>query len=56
MANNLLTVGDFNVIIVHWPGGAQDPNYVQSAANTRVVGLEIAYLINVLKVSLKIIV
>ena len=47
MAKNLLAVGDYNVIQVHWGGGSQG-NYIQAAANTRLVALEIALLINTL--------
>ncbi|XP_034244494.1 pancreatic triacylglycerol lipase-like [Thrips palmi] len=35
---------DGNVFIVNWGGGAIDPNYLQAASNTRVVGREIARL------------
>lgn len=34
-----------NVIAVDWAQGAAGPNYFQAAANTRVVGAEIATLI-----------
>jgi hypothetical protein len=49
MASNLLKNGDFNVITVHWGDGASG-SYIQSACNTRLVALEIALLINTLKV------
>ena len=50
MTTSLLKNGDYNVIVVHWPGGSSPP-YTQATANTRVVGLEIAHLVNTLKVS-----
>lgn len=34
-----------NVIVVDWAAGARGPNYFQAVANTRVVGAEVAYLI-----------
>ncbi|BET00389.1 Triacylglycerol lipase [Nesidiocoris tenuis] len=44
----LLKHRDYNVIVVDWAGGSL-PLYTQATANTRLVGLEIAYLINYLK-------
>ncbi|XP_046649317.1 pancreatic triacylglycerol lipase-like isoform X1 [Daphnia pulicaria] len=41
----LLGNGDFNVIVVHWGAGAYT-TYGQAVANTRLVGLEIAFLVN----------
>lgn len=35
---------DGNVLIVDWGHGANEPNYLQAASNTRVVGREIALL------------
>jgi pancreatic triacylglycerol lipase len=52
MISNLLSVGDFNIINVRWGPGAAEP-YPQAAVNARVVGLEIAYLINTLTVILR---
>ena len=49
MAANLLQYGDYNVITVHWGGGA-NVNYIQAAANTRLVALEIVLLIRTLQV------
>lgn len=43
MRANLLTHGDYNVIVVDWGGGSALP-YSQATANTRLVGLEIAFL------------
>ena len=45
LTENLLAHGDYNVIIVNWGGGSL-PMYSQATANTRVVGLEIAYMVN----------
>lgn len=50
---NLLIHGDYNVIVVHWGDGAF-PSYLQAVANIRVVGREIAFMINVFKVWLAI--
>ncbi len=47
MSNLLLINGDFNVIAVDWGGGSARL-YSQSAANARLVGLEVAALINYL--------
>ncbi|XP_012938625.1 pancreatic triacylglycerol lipase [Aplysia californica] len=45
MKEELLTHGDYNVILVSWiPGNL--PPYLQASANTRLVGLQIAELIN----------
>jgi len=45
MAQELLDHGDYNVIRIDWGHGSL-PMYSQATANTRVVGLEIGYLIN----------
>lgn len=50
MASNLLNDGDYNVITVHWGYGASG-DYITSACNIRLVGLEIALLVNTLIVS-----
>lgn len=47
LKTNLLLHGDFNVIIVDWSKGNGLP-YTQATANTRVVGAEIALLIQTL--------
>ena len=44
MKDEFLTRGDFNVIGVYWPGGAT-AGYFQAAGNTRLVGVQVAYLI-----------
>ncbi|OQR72959.1 pancreatic triacylglycerol lipase-like, partial [Tropilaelaps mercedesae] len=44
LKDKLLTLGNFNVIIVDWSGGNSLP-YTQATANTRVVGAEVAVLI-----------
>lgn len=48
----LLINGDYNVIITHWgPGsGSSALDYSQGIANIRVVGLEIAFLVNTMVV------
>ena len=45
MAEALLAHGDYNVIRVDWGGGSL-PMYYNAAANIRVVGLEVAHLVN----------
>lgn len=50
MKDELLKTHDVNVIVVDWAGGSL-PLYTQATANTRLVGMEVAYLINYLKVS-----
>ncbi|XP_068239830.1 pancreatic triacylglycerol lipase-like [Palaemon carinicauda] len=45
MTRSLLNYGDYNVIRVDWGGGSL-PMYYSAAANSRVVGLEVAYLVN----------
>ena len=47
--NILLQKQDFNIIVVDWKPGARDINYLQSAANIRVLGAQIAQLLGVLK-------
>ncbi|CAG9819132.1 unnamed protein product [Phaedon cochleariae] len=47
MRDELLKHQDVNVIVVDWAGGSL-PLYTQATANTRLVGLELAYLINYL--------
>eukprot|EP00095_Tigriopus_kingsejongensis_P002314 maker-scaffold347_size200506-snap-gene-0.21 protein:Tk02314 transcript:maker-scaffold347_size200506-snap-gene-0.21-mRNA-1 annotation:"pancreatic triacylglycerol lipase-like" len=50
MSEALLDNGDFNVVFVDWGGGSA-ALYSQAAANTRLVGLEVAYFIeNAIKV------
>uniref|UniRef100_A0A131YIZ1 Triacylglycerol lipase n=1 Tax=Rhipicephalus appendiculatus TaxID=34631 RepID=A0A131YIZ1_RHIAP len=48
MTKAFLMVGDCNVIIVDWQGGNALP-YTQATANSRVVGAEIALLVNKLE-------
>ena len=50
LSRKLLSYHDLNVISVDWGGGSASM-YSTSAANTRVVGLEVAHLINFLKVN-----
>lgn len=48
MRRELLKHSDWNVIVVDWAGGSL-PLYTQATANTRLVGLELAYFVNFLK-------
>ncbi|WP_407809586.1 hypothetical protein, partial [Staphylococcus aureus] len=45
LKNELLLHSDINCIIVDWSGGNKPP-YAQATANTRVVGAEIALLVD----------
>ncbi|BFZ16541.1 hypothetical protein BsWGS_19580 [Bradybaena similaris] len=45
MKDELLTHGDYNVVLVDWFGGNRPP-YTQATANTRVVGAQIADVVN----------
>lgn len=51
MKDALLRRGDFNVVIVNWAAG-NGPPYSQAAANTRLVGAQIAQVIHQLIVSI----
>lgn len=42
------TQDDFNVINVDWANGSKLPNYVQAAANTQLIGKQIAKLIHLI--------
>ena len=46
MRLSFLQVEDVNVICVDWAAGAVDPNYVRAAVNTRLVGKQVAAMIN----------
>ncbi|CAL4217380.1 unnamed protein product [Meganyctiphanes norvegica] len=46
MAQEMLDYGDYNVFRVNWEGGSSMNFYGQATSNTRVVGLEIGYLVN----------
>ena len=50
MSSALLSADDVNVLIVDWRGGSL-PLYSQAAANTRLVGLEVARLVQLLRVN-----
>jgi len=52
MANALVSKENVNVIIIDWRGGSL-PMYSQAAANTRLVGLEVARLVKTLKIDPK---
>jgi pancreatic triacylglycerol lipase len=49
MRRELLKHADWNIVVVDWAGGSL-PLYTQATANTRLVGLELAHLINHLQV------
>ncbi|XP_055844241.1 uncharacterized protein LOC129910759 [Episyrphus balteatus] len=49
MKTALMAVEDCIVICVDWASGSTFPNYVKAAANTRLVGKQVAMLINNLK-------
>ncbi|XP_071547998.1 uncharacterized protein [Panulirus ornatus] len=44
----ILTMMDVNIICVNWQKGAEVPNYVRAASNTRLVGRQVALLIETL--------
>ncbi|XP_039275610.1 pancreatic triacylglycerol lipase-like [Nilaparvata lugens] len=48
MRRELLKRADWNVVVVDWAGGSL-PLYTQATANTRLVGLEVAYFVNYMK-------
>jgi pancreatic triacylglycerol lipase len=48
MKDELLINGEHNVIVVDWAGGSL-PLYTQATANTRLVGLELAYFLRKLR-------
>ncbi|XP_026485773.2 uncharacterized protein LOC113393211 [Vanessa tameamea] len=45
MRSALMAVEECNVICVDWEGGATMPNYLRAAANTRLVGKQLAMLL-----------
>lgn len=49
MMKEFLNQNDTNVVIVDWSRGSQSP-YIQAVANARIVGAEIARMVNALKV------
>ncbi len=49
MKDEFLMHGDYNIIIIDWSGGNKPP-YYQATSNTRVVGAEVALLIQALEV------
>ena len=54
LTSNLLDYGDYNVIIVNWGDGSLPLGhtlYETATVNTRVVGLEVAYMVNTMIVS-----
>ncbi|KAJ4450311.1 hypothetical protein ANN_01731, partial [Periplaneta americana] len=48
MRKELVKHADWNIVVVDWAGGSL-PLYTQATANTRLVGLELAYFINYLQ-------
>lgn len=46
MRSALMSVEDCNIICVDWENGATIPNYVRAAANTRLVGKQLAILLS----------
>ncbi|CAG2120781.1 unnamed protein product, partial [Medioppia subpectinata] len=48
MTEAFLFMEDMNLIVVDWENGAQLPNYVQAAANTQLIGKQIALLIRMI--------
>ncbi|XP_015116296.1 uncharacterized protein LOC107040644 [Diachasma alloeum] len=52
MRSALISVHDCNIVCVDWSPGSVLPNYVRAAANTRLVGRQLAKLIKGLNVSL----
>ncbi|KAF8777794.1 Inactive pancreatic lipase-related protein 1 like protein [Argiope bruennichi] len=48
MTEALLAMEDVNVIVVDWEKGSALPNYVQAAANTQLVGKQLAALIRMI--------
>ncbi|XP_053394970.1 pancreatic triacylglycerol lipase-like [Mercenaria mercenaria] len=49
MVAELLENGDYYVIVVDWSNGTVEPKYLQSVANTRVVGAVVAQLLKTLR-------
>lgn len=52
MRDEFLKRGDFNIIGVYWAGGAKT-SYLQAAGNARLVGAQVAYLLQNLRKDLK---
>ncbi|KAG1683085.1 Pancreatic triacylglycerol lipase [Nymphon striatum] len=48
MKKALLKSGNFNVIVVDWEQGSDLPNYVQAAANTKLIGKQLSLLIEMI--------
>ncbi|CAK9797119.1 Inactive pancreatic lipase-related protein 1 [Anthophora plagiata] len=53
MRSALMTVHECNIVCVDWGPGSAVPNYVRAAANTRLVGRQLAKLIRSLNVPLE---
>ncbi|CAD6204350.1 GSCOCG00009934001-RA-CDS, partial [Cotesia congregata] len=52
MRSALMSVHDCNIVCVDWSPGSAIPNYVRAAANTRLVGRQLAQFVRGLNVSL----
>ena len=55
MAIEWLNHGDYNVIRVNWIGGSLDVQYGEATADIRIVGAEIAFLVEQIRVCFSII-
>ncbi|XP_014479688.1 PREDICTED: uncharacterized protein LOC106746986 [Dinoponera quadriceps] len=53
MRSALMSIHDCNIVCVDWGPGSAVPNYVRAAANTRLVGRQLAKLIRSLNVPLE---
>ncbi|XP_076686791.1 uncharacterized protein LOC143378740 isoform X2 [Andrena cerasifolii] len=53
MRSALMTVHECNIVCVDWGPGSAVPNYVRAAANTRLVGRQLAKLVRSLNVPLE---
>ncbi|CAL7952330.1 unnamed protein product [Xylocopa violacea] len=53
MRSALMTVQECNIVCVDWGPGSAVPNYVRAAANTRLVGRQLAKLVRSLNVPLE---
>lgn len=51
LMKEFLNANNTNVVVVDWSKGSDSP-YIQAVANARVVGAEIARMVNALKVNI----
>lgn len=54
MTNELLIEGDYNVITIDWRPGVIRNEYDEAVGNVRVVGAEVALLLNMIQVKRKV--